>query len=181
MRWDGAFVSTGATGKAQAVTDRSDPSTIPEKASREVLVMIFLSPCMAAAIGCIQFTCLSSKVSPGRSRRRSEPSATSAHAEEGTSALRICVRRRRTRSTLTPGFRRLWPSHCGEMQMQSPKAQPGKEGRKGAGIRLLRQAAHGGLSAQAQGLPAGATECCRECLRLCCANGRCRSLRHRRP
>jgi hypothetical protein len=42
MTLDGAFESTGAAGKAQALTDRNDPSTTPEKASPEVLVMIFL-------------------------------------------------------------------------------------------------------------------------------------------
>jgi hypothetical protein len=104
MTWDGAFVSTGAAGKAQAVTDRNDPSTIPEKASPEVLVMVFLSPCMAAPIGCIQFNASFIESVSGTIRRQSEPSATSAHAEEGTSALRICVRPRRTRSTLTVAF-----------------------------------------------------------------------------
>jgi hypothetical protein len=43
MTPDGASKPTGAAGKAQALTDMNDPSTIPEKASDEVLVMIFLS------------------------------------------------------------------------------------------------------------------------------------------
>jgi hypothetical protein len=54
MMLDGAFESTGAAGKAQALTDRSDPSIIPEKASPEILVMIFLSSCFivpATALG----------------------------------------------------------------------------------------------------------------------------------
>jgi hypothetical protein len=43
MMLDGAFESTGAAGKAQALTDRNDPSMIPEKASPEILLMLFLS------------------------------------------------------------------------------------------------------------------------------------------
>ena len=82
MMLDGAFEPTGAAGKAQALTDMNDPSTIPEKASPEILVMIF-SPSFYSTMTALAFLsstnwkfidrgyggdvppeCLSSEVSP---------------------------------------------------------------------------------------------------------------------
>jgi hypothetical protein len=59
MMLDEAFEPTGAAGKAQALTDRNDPNTIPAKASPEDLIMRFLSPCFAVpttALGLLSST-----------------------------------------------------------------------------------------------------------------------------
>jgi hypothetical protein len=59
MMLDGVFESTGAAGKAQALTDRNDPSIIPEKASLEVLVMISLSSCFIVSTTALGLMCSS--------------------------------------------------------------------------------------------------------------------------
>jgi hypothetical protein len=43
MTSDAGFESTGATGKAQALTDRNDPNTTPAKARADVFDTKFIS------------------------------------------------------------------------------------------------------------------------------------------